>query len=102
MVESRDHMIRIEIAYACAQEAELISLNVKVGTTVMEAIELSSIQSKYPCIDFSINKTGIYGRQCLDGTMLKEGDRVEIYRPLQVDPKKNRRRRASTQGSRNR
>ncbi len=99
MIDSEGHKIKVEVAYAHAQEAEIISLDVNIGTTVMEAIELSGIKSKYPSIDFSVHKIGIFGRQCPGDTMVNEGDRVEIYRPLLADPKKARRRRASAQGS---
>ena len=99
MIDTEDHNIKIEVVYAHTQDVELIPLDVKIGTTAMEAIELSGIKSKYPSIDFTVNKIGIFGRQCQGDTMLNEGDRVEIYRPLLTDPKKARRRRASAQGS---
>jgi len=97
MTDSEDHKIRVEVAYAHTQEAEIIALDVNIGTTVMEAVELSNIKSKHPSIDFSVNKIGIFGRLCPGDKILNDGDRVEIYRPLLADPKKARRRRASSQ-----
>ena len=48
---------------------------------------------RYPQIDPSVMSLGIWGRACVPGTVLREGDRLEIYRPLKVDPKEARRQR---------
>ncbi len=90
-------MIPVEVAYARPDKQRIIPLEVPEGTTVREAIEASGILEEFPEIDLSRNKVGIFGRLTKPDTVLREGDRVEIYRPLIADPKAVRRQRA-TQG----
>lgn len=92
-------MMKIEVAYALADEQIIIPLQVEQGTTVEQAIKLSGIQDKYPEIDLAINKAGIFGKICKLDTTLKERDRVEIYRKLIADPKESRRKRAEKKES---
>ena len=87
--------IRIEIAYAAATRQLLTPLQVSLGTTVQQAIELSGILTKFPEIDLAKNKVGIFGKVTTLSEELREGDRVEIYRPLLADPKKIRQQRAA-------
>ncbi|HEV7803272.1 MAG TPA: RnfH family protein [Burkholderiales bacterium] len=87
--------IRIEIVYARADEALVIELTVPAGTTVREALEMSDIASRDPEIELGPGRVGIYGRAAADDTVLREDDRIEIYRPLIADPKQARRRRAA-------
>ncbi|GLZ17201.1 UPF0125 protein [Burkholderia plantarii] len=63
------------------------------NTTVREAIEASGIVARHPEIDVSVAKTGVFGKLAPLDTVLRDGDRVEIYRPLVVDPKAARQRR---------
>ena len=86
--------LTIEVVYATAERQTLIELEVAEGTTVAQAIALSGIRIAHPEIDFPELKTGIFGRLASPDTILREGDRVEIYRPLRTDPKEVRRRRA--------
>jgi hypothetical protein len=88
-------LIKVEVAYAAAREVELISLNVREGTTALEAVRLSGIRTRYPDIDTGPGRIGIYGRAVDGDTVLRDGDRVEIYRALLADPKEARRRRAA-------
>ena len=92
-------MIILHIEVACADAGDVIILPVEVpqGTTVREAVDKSGIGQKKPDIDLKTSKIGVYGKLCGMDTVLKDGDRVEIYRPLIVDPKEARRRRASSQ-----
>jgi putative ubiquitin-RnfH superfamily antitoxin RatB of RatAB toxin-antitoxin module len=83
----------IEVVYALPGEQVLLSLEVTPGTTVREAIELSGIRNRCTAIDLAKDKVGIFGRQVSPGTVLRNGDRVEIYRPLIVNPKDARRQR---------
>jgi len=92
-------MINVELAYAPADEVELISLSVQEGVTIREAVEQSGICSRYPGIDLGAGRVGIYGKLCSVDQVLAEGDRIEIYRPLLADPKEARRKRASRQKS---
>lgn len=64
------------------------------GTTIKEAIEFSEALSLFPEIDLNRNKVGIFSKIKDTQTILNDGDRVEIYRELKVDPKEARRRRA--------
>lgn len=73
----------------------LKTLILPAGTTIHEAIHHSGVLSVDPRIDLSCQKVGIHGKLKELGTVLRDGDRVEIYRPLQVDPMAARRRRAS-------
>ena len=86
--------IQVEVAYAKHDEQVIIPLDVEVGTTLEQAIDLSGILEQFPEIDLSQNKTGIFGKIAKADTELREKDRVEIYRPLIADPKESRRKRA--------
>lgn len=93
--------ITVEVAYATPQLQRIITLEVEQGTTAFEAVGLSHIQLIFPEIDPEVNAMGIFSK-ILDGKgqptpreyVLKSGDRVEIYRPLIIDPKKARLERA--------
>ena len=87
----------IEVAYALPDQQTLIAVDVPRNTTLEQAIILSGICSRYPEIDLTETAVGIFGTLSTLDTVLKSGDRVEIYRPLQVDPKEARRRRAQTE-----
>lgn len=86
--------ISIEIAYALPEEQCLFEVEVEIGATAQQAIELSGILTKYPDIDLAVNKVGVYSKVCKLDHVLEAGDRVEIYRPLLIDPKERRRQRA--------
>jgi len=85
----------IEVAYALEKEQTLLSLEVDEGTTLKQAVEISEILDKYPKINLKIDKTGIFGKIAKLDVVLREKDRVEIYRPLIADPKKVRKERAA-------
>jgi len=86
--------INIEVVYALPDRQTLLKLVVPDGTTVEEAVLASRIVQKHPEIDIDSNKMGIFGKLTKKDTVLRELDRVEIYRPLLADPKEVRRRRA--------
>ena len=86
--------INIEVVYAMAHEQVLLKQCVPAGTTVVEAVKLSGILEKYPEIDLASNKMGIFGKLTKADTVLRDKDRIEIYRPLIADPKEVRRKRA--------
>ena len=87
-------MINIEIVYALPHEQILLKQQVSAGTTVVEAIQASAVLNKYPEINLAINKLGIFGKLIKEDTVLRDKDRIEIYRPLIADPKEVRRKRA--------
>lgn len=88
--------IEVELVFAKADEQELMALEVDPGTTVEQLITISGVLEKYPEINIGKeNKFGIFGKVTKGNTVLREKDRVEIYRPLLADPKEVRRRRAA-------
>lgn len=91
--------IHIEVAYALPREQVIIKLAVPPQTTVREAVEQSGILKRFPQIDIDAAKLGIFGKLKKADQVLREGDRVEIYRPLIADPKEVRKQRAA-QGKR--
>lgn len=86
--------IRIEIAYALPGEQILKPLQVAPDTTAEQAIRQSGVLEKHPEIDLAKNKIGIFGKLAKLDTVLRDKDRVEIYRPLIADPKEVRKKRA--------
>lgn len=91
---SEDALIRVEIVYALPHEQTLIALHVPQGSTLEQAIRLSGMLKKHPDIDLSTIKAGVWNKSSELGTILRDKDRVEIYRPLIADPKEVRRKRA--------
>ena len=86
--------ITVEVVYALPDEQTLLKQQVAAGATVAEAIEASGILQKYPQIDLATNKLGIFGKLVKADTVLRDRDRIEIYRPLIADPKEVRRKRS--------
>ena len=87
--------IMVEVAYAMPEEQIIISIKVPTKYNVKQAIGKSGIQKKFPSIDLSKNKVGIFGKKTTLDHLLKDKDRIEIYRPLTLDPKEMRRKRAA-------
>lgn len=94
--------INIEIAYALPDRYYLKSFKVDEGTMIQTAILQSGILQQFTEIDLRENKVGIYSRPAKLNDQLKDGDRIEIYRPLLADPKEIRRKRAASKPSRTR
>lgn len=85
----------VEVCYALPDRQTVLLVSVPAGTTARQAIERSQIVTQHPEIDLSTQSIGIFGKiQSLD-TTVSPGDRVEIYRPLIVDPKLARQRRVA-------
>lgn len=87
--------IEVEVVYALPERQELIALTVPDGATVGEAIAASGIEARFPEEDLTRLPTGIWGRRAGCDRRLADGDRVEIYRPLRMDPREARRRLAA-------
>ena len=85
----------VEVAYALPDKQSLVSLEVEKGTTLKEAIEASGILDSFEQIDLTKDRVGIFSKFATLDTVLREKDRVEIYRPLIADPKKVRKDRAA-------
>lgn len=86
--------LHVQVCYGCASHQFLCTLKVPNGTTIKEAIALSGLMEKVSSINLDIVKVGIYSKIKALDTVLRENDRVEVYRPLKVDPMVARRRRA--------
>ncbi len=94
-------LIAVEVAYARPDKQKILALLVEPGTTALEAVRRSGIETHFPEIDLADITLGIFGQSlgtkglgAADTHVLKAGDRVEIYRPLICDPKEARRKRA--------
>ncbi|WP_372987789.1 RnfH family protein [Marinobacter sp.] len=94
-------MIRVEVAYARPDKQEIVPVTVPEGTTALEAVKLSGIADIFPEVDPDSNDMGIFGKVIKDPSAheLREGDRVELYRPLKIDPKQARLNRAKKKGA---
>ena len=90
-----DKTIQVEVAYAKPDLQVIIPLTVAEGASLEAAVNASGILVRFPEIDLSRNKTGIFSKPAKPDTVLREGDRVEIYRPLIADPKAVRKQRAA-------
>jgi hypothetical protein len=86
--------ISIEVAYASANQSWLIPVEVEEGTTVQQAIASSGIMEQCPDINLQTNKVGLFSKIIDLDVPVRAGDRIEIYRPLLLDPKEARRLRA--------
>lgn len=87
--------ITVEVAYALPHQQLIVPLKVKPGTTALEAIHASGILQKFPEISLEQTQFGVFGKVVKPDTVLRELDRVEIYRPLIADAKEVRRQRAA-------
>ncbi len=85
--------IDIEVAYALPNEQLILAIEVPTECDVEEAIKRSGILQRYPEIDLSQNKVGIFGKVCKLNASLRPNDRIEIYRKLIADPKESRRQK---------
>ena len=92
-------LLHVQVCYARPDRQFLLDMAVAEGSTLEQAIRQSGILDTAPEIDLASCKTGIYGKLKPLDTVLRERDRVEIYRPLTADPKDARRRRASKKKS---
>lgn len=90
-----ERRIAIQVVYALPDHQVAIALSAEAGTTAGEAIRLSRLPERYEEIDMTTARIGIHGRVVDHATVLSDGDRVEVYRPLKADPKQARRRRAA-------
>lgn len=87
--------MQVEVAYARPDRQRLVRVELAAGATARDAVRASGLVDEFPEIDIERAPLGVFGRACSGETVLRAGDRVEIYRPLQIDPKEARRKRAS-------
>ena len=87
--------MRVHIAFAAPTHLWQQTLDVPEGCTVGQAVELSGFAAAFPEFTDHPPATGVFGERCDDRRILREDDRVELYRPLVFDPLESRRRRAA-------
>ncbi len=95
--QSTEKRITVEVAYALPDEQFLKEMTVPEGATIADVIEQSGLLELYPDIDLEKNGVGIFSKASKLDTVVREHDRVEVYRPLIADPKEARRKKAAAQ-----
>jgi putative ubiquitin-RnfH superfamily antitoxin RatB of RatAB toxin-antitoxin module len=93
----------IEVTVCCAPAPRVVfeqCLQLRAGSTLRAAVEASDLARLHPALDWAGLQPGVWGRPCAWERVLQAGDRVELCRPLSVDPKVARRERFQRQGSR--
>ena len=88
-------ILNVEVCYALPEKQLLIPVKLAPGATLQQALEASGILEKHREIDLKKNKFGIFAKLSKLDSVLRDGDRVEIYRPLIADPKEVRKQRAA-------
>lgn len=89
--------MQVAVCYAGVEQQFWHKFDVPETCTVEEAIQLSGVLRRFPEIDLSVQRVGIFGKLAKMHAVLQEGDRVEIYRQITADPKAVRRRRVTTE-----
>lgn len=94
-----DPRLNVSVAYSPrAGEVDEIALRLAPGATVADALRESGLQARHPGLAIDTLPVGIWGTFCERDALLRDRDRVELYRPLRVDPKEARRQRYRAQG----
>ncbi len=91
--------MKVSVAVALPGRQEVIELELDPGATLADAIAAARLAERFPGVDFAAMRTGIWSRAAKPAAALRDGDRVELYRPLNADPKDMRRRRAAVRPS---
>ena len=92
--------VRVEVAYALRDRQVVLTVELEKGATVEQAIRRSGILDAFPGTEIARSPVGMFGRVVSLDARVRDGDRVEIYRPLIADPKDARRRRAPVRSRR--
>lgn len=90
-------MLEIEVVYGLPDKQVLEKMNVQNGCTAREAVCQSGLDEIFSELDLQTAPLGIFGKSVKDETLLRDKDRIEIYRPLLIDPKEARRKRVQNQ-----
>jgi putative ubiquitin-RnfH superfamily antitoxin RatB of RatAB toxin-antitoxin module len=91
--------LRVSVALALPDRQEVVALELAEGATVADALAAARVAERMPGYADGRLAVGVWSRRCDPSTRLRDGDRVEVYRPLQADPKDSRRRRAASSSS---
>jgi putative ubiquitin-RnfH superfamily antitoxin RatB of RatAB toxin-antitoxin module len=90
----RHRSMQVEVVFALAEKQVLQSVELSAGATVADAIDASTIAQQFPGVDLGELQTGMWGKPVERTREVRDGDRVELYRPLEMDPREARRLRA--------
>lgn len=90
--------MKVQIVYATPARQTVLSVELAEGATVQQAIDTSGIMKKFPEIDLSTQKVGIFSKPTPLDAVLEDGARIEIYRPITADPKTVKRRAQPEKG----
>ena len=91
--------MRVSIVAATRERQEVVEVELAQGATVADALERVRSHPAFAGIEWEAVRVGVWSRECARDQRLREGDRVEIYRPLVADPKTQRRSRARLRSS---
>lgn len=83
--------LQVEVVYALPDRQTVVALTLPQGASVQNAVTQSGLLQRFPDIELTKQKIGIFGKSVTLETPLRDGDRVELYRPLTRDPKQARR-----------
>lgn len=97
--DGKSNLIKVEVAYAAPDRQCILIVELEQGSTVETAIRHSRILDEFPEINLEKQKTGVFGKPRQLNEWVSDGDRIEIYRPLVIDPKDARRAKAKKKGS---
>lgn len=89
--------MQIEVVFAEAERQRVCAFELPADAVVADALKLASAHAEFAGVEINAHAVGIFGQLCEPDRRLADGDRVEIYRELQVDAKEARRRRAQDQ-----
>jgi putative ubiquitin-RnfH superfamily antitoxin RatB of RatAB toxin-antitoxin module len=87
-------LLHVDVVFADVAAVVRKSVQIEPGATVADAVRVSGIAANLGAGGIDASRIGVFGRVVSSTTLLRDGDRVEIYRPLRIDPKEARRRRA--------
>jgi hypothetical protein len=96
---SKVEELQVYVVYATPKDEFIHPMRVAPGTTIGQAVEGSGVLARFPEINLVTQPVGIYGKKKTLDTVLRERDRIELYRPLVADPKDSRRKRAAKKQS---
>lgn len=91
-----DNLLNVEVAYATEHHQVVLKLQTSDQSTILEAIQASGLLIQFPEIDLNTQKIGVFGQVVSANQTVRMGDRIEIYRPLKIDPMDARRQKART------
>jgi putative ubiquitin-RnfH superfamily antitoxin RatB of RatAB toxin-antitoxin module len=93
--------LKVDVVLALRDEQDIVRVELDEGARALDALAASGLRQRHPEIDFNALRLGVFGKEIEAGASLSDGDRVELYRPLAVDPKDARRARARRKVGRN-